>query len=502
MVSPTENAGREAVRPAAQDGQPALEPGAPVAAPPAVRTLGSCDRRGDVARFTIAHLNDLQARYSDRLGDRSRYGFLAGYLQKLKEEVPSTLVLDAGDDYEKGSIAELRSMGETTRRILQAMPIDVRTIGNHDFAYGESEVLRDVTESAQPVLAANVHKVGANDPSPFLPFVRFDVGCVKVGIVGLVATNYGSTDYPTREPFDGVFVHDPHYADILRRQVTEHRDEVDVMIALDHLGSYPDSVLASWVDGVDVFVGGHSEELVSQPRLVRRRDGSRAWIVQAGHWGRTLGRMDLVYDFREQALSVEHYAIVKVDDALPYDEQVGELVQELENEAAPGAHEPLALVSGPVAQGKAMADLVWRAVQNRWGADAMILGSNVFWSGLPAGPVTLQRLYDAVLVQREPTGTSGFSSLYVAQVKGSELLALRSHLIVGPVYAFRGPVVIDPGRTYRLVIEKRALENPSMAFYLARGGTLEMPEARYGGELIDVLEAYARARTAEGRTLD
>src|SRR6185312_13350505 len=103
-------------------------------------------------------------------------------------------------------IDELRSMGETTRQMLQALPVDVRTIGNHDFAYGEAAVLRDVTLSAHPVLAANITSHGKN--SPFVPFVRLQVGCVSVGVVGLVTGNYGANDQPTREAFDGVFEHD------------------------------------------------------------------------------------------------------------------------------------------------------------------------------------------------------------------------------------------------------------------------------------------------------
>src|SRR5262249_11646627 len=117
---------------------------------------GTCDE-SPVAHFTIAHFNDLQAHYGDLVPGRSRYGFIAGYLRAVKDEEPSTLVRDAGDDYEKGSIADLRSMGEATRRMIQALPIDVRTIGNHDFAYGETAVLRDLSLSAHPVLAANVH---------------------------------------------------------------------------------------------------------------------------------------------------------------------------------------------------------------------------------------------------------------------------------------------------------------------------------------------------------
>jgi hypothetical protein len=122
----------------------------------------------------------------------------------------------------------------------------------------------------------------------------------------------------------------------------------------------------------------------------------------------------------------------------------------------------------------------------------------VFWDGLPAGPVTAQRLYDTVLVQREPSGTSGFSSLFVASVSGATLLELRSHLILGPMYAYYAPDVIDPGRTYRLAIEKRALENPGMALY---AGAPALPPSRYAGELIDLLEAYAKDRTRSGFAL-
>ena len=145
-----------------------------------------------------------------------------------------------------------------------------------------------------------------------------------------------------------------------------------------------------------------------------------------------------------------------------------------------------------------MADLVWRAVADRWGADAMILGKDLFWSNLQAGPVTLQRLFDTVLVQREPSGTSGFSSLYVAEMRGDEITKLHEAMIQGPKYAFYGPSSFDPSRTYRVVIEKRALEAPKVAF----AGAPQMPRARFGGELIDVLETYARSRTEKGLTLD
>ncbi len=473
------------------------EPGSAPDAP-GVRTLGQCDGAADVSRFVLAHVNDMQARYGDLIAGRSRYAYVAGYLRALKDDNPRTLVLDAGDDYEKGSIAELRSMGESTRRMIQALPIDARTIGNHDFAYGEDAVLRDVLSSAHPVLAANVRREGEEGEPTFASFVRIDVGCVRVGITGLVATNYGSNDLPSREPFDGVFHQDDRYAQVLAAVVKDHRAEVDVLIALDHTGFWQDVDLAGRVPGVDLFVGGHSEDLVTVPYGIQRKDGTRAWVVQAGHFARTIGRADLVYNHKDHTLSIERYGIVTVDESLPVAEDVEALAREVERDAAPDARNGIAVLAAPVPAGKPMGDLVWRAVQERWGADAMLLGRDVFWDGLPRGPVTLERLYDAVLVQRQPAGTSGFSSLSVVSLAGSDLLALRGRLVAGPLFAFYAPDTIDPGRIYRLVIEKRALENPGLAYY----GSATSMRGRYGGEIIDVLEAYARSRTAHGLTLD
>ena len=78
-------------------------PAAPnVARGDAPRAIGRCDASAGARRFTIAHVNDMQARYTERIAGASRYAYVAGYLEALKDEVPETLVMDAGDDYEKG----------------------------------------------------------------------------------------------------------------------------------------------------------------------------------------------------------------------------------------------------------------------------------------------------------------------------------------------------------------------------------------------------------------
>ena len=130
-----------------------------------------------------------------------------------------------------------RSNGEATRQMVQALPFDIRTIGNHDFGYGETTVLRDVRLSGTPVLAANLRHPGMSAAKqPFRPYARFDVGCVKVGVIGLVTQNYGADDQPNATPFDDVIIQERNYVATLEREAKAHRSEVDVLIALTHLG--------------------------------------------------------------------------------------------------------------------------------------------------------------------------------------------------------------------------------------------------------------------------
>src|ERR1019366_5904204 len=97
------------------------------------------------------------------------------------------------------------------------------------------------------------------------------------GVVGLVTQSYGANDQPSDEPFAGVFDQDDDYEKVLSREVAEHRGDVDVMIALTHLGIGVDMNLVARVPGVDLVIGGHSEDLLKHPGWVARPDGSHGY---------------------------------------------------------------------------------------------------------------------------------------------------------------------------------------------------------------------------------
>src|ERR1700689_3693405 len=61
-------------------------------------TIGACDekdRAAPFARFSIIHVNDMQARYSDRIAGKSRYAYVAGFIAAERRKNPNVVVLDA-----------------------------------------------------------------------------------------------------------------------------------------------------------------------------------------------------------------------------------------------------------------------------------------------------------------------------------------------------------------------------------------------------------------------
>lgn len=457
--------------------------------------IGTCDAPGGPIRFGLAHLDDLHARYADLIGGKSRYAYIAGQLRALKAAQP-TLVLDAGDDYERGALADLRSLGETTRQLVQALPIDARTFGESDFAYGEAAVLRDLRLSKHPVLAANVKQANAAR-SPFKSFVRFDVGCAKVGVIGLVTKNVGADEKPTDAPYDGVFFQDDRYSAVLEREAKAHRAEVDVLVALTHLGFYEDVALAhKGGRTVDLVVGGHSEEPLHEPHaIVHLPDKSKTYIVQGGRFGDAFGRMEVVV--KDHKVTVEKYKVVDIEASLPVADDVADLAHRLEAAVVPDAHAVIAHTADAVKPGHAFSEIVWRAVRDAWQADALVVGKDV-GTGLPKGELTLQRLHEAALGVRVPAGTNGLGSIWMQELTGDELAALARTFRGGTAYEWFGTSKPEPKKTYRVAFEKRAALQPKPLF----GNAAALVHAAFKGEVIDALEAYARGRQAKGQALD
>ena len=246
----------------------------------------------EAATLTILHTNDLHGHLTPWQGWEGPlrgqhvggFAILAGQIARVREEAGdrSVLLLDAGD-----TIGDTMLAGETQgRAVVEAMNASnyhAMVIGNHEPDFGADVLRTRMGEARFPVLGANVT---TSDGEAFArPYVIRTVNGIRVGILGLSYPNTPLTSARRNvEPlrFRAAAETAREYLPRIRR------DGAQIVIALTHLGLGADRQLAAEVSGIDVIVGGHSHNRMTDAMRVET-----TLIVQAGAHGSDLGRLDV-----------------------------------------------------------------------------------------------------------------------------------------------------------------------------------------------------------------
>lgn len=118
----------------------------------------ACTGVSTTQKVSFVHVGDTHARFD--LAEDS-YSRIRAFLKRVRLENPYTLFTNAGDDHEKGSVAEQYSRGSAVTEATFAMQYDVRTIGNHDFAWGVDHLLAYSRDPYGMVLSSNTRYDGA-----------------------------------------------------------------------------------------------------------------------------------------------------------------------------------------------------------------------------------------------------------------------------------------------------------------------------------------------------
>lgn len=240
----------------------------------------------DGTEITIVHTNDTHSRIDE--GKYAGMGFakIATKVEELRAQNPNLLLLDAGDTFHGQTIATLVE-GESIVTIMNAMQYDAMTAGNHDFNYGQERLLELAEMANFPVMGGNVKKDGE---SLLDEYIIKEVDGVKVGIFGLSTPE---TTYKTH-PLNviGLTFEDP--AIQAQKMVDMLEGQVDVIVALGHLGvdessTYTSEAVINSVDGIDVFIDGHSHTALEGGKMV-----GDTLLVQTGEYDKNLGIVNLM----------------------------------------------------------------------------------------------------------------------------------------------------------------------------------------------------------------
>ncbi len=296
----------------------------------------SASAAGNQAHLRLMETTDLHVHvfpydyYADKPVDTVGLARTASIIQEVRAESTNSLLLDNGDflqgnpmgDY----IAYERGMKEGDMHpvitAMNALGFDASTLGNHEFNYGVSFLMKSVSGAAFPVVSANVVKEMGATPTedttlvpPYAILEREltdgngDTHPIKIGLIGFVPPQIMNWD---RKHLEG----NVQARDIVataRAYVPQIKEQgADLIVALCHSGigaaAEEDgmenaAIPLAGVDGIDAILTGHSH-------LVFPSSNYDDWAgvdtaagtiggkpgVMGGFWGSHMGLVDLLLE--------------------------------------------------------------------------------------------------------------------------------------------------------------------------------------------------------------
>lgn len=190
---------------------------------------------------------------------------LSSYWQADRAANPNTLTLTAGDAY--GGSPPLSSLfnEEPAVKAMNLMGIDVDTLGNHNFDRSLEHLHQMIDLAEFPYVSANLKNLPA-DLREIKPFQIFNVGGIKVGVVGI--TNPEAPTLVAPGNFGQIQITDPVVA-ANKARVAAKKAGAQIVVAITHMGvtgkdasGNPTGELidfANSVGGFDVIFGDHTD---------------------------------------------------------------------------------------------------------------------------------------------------------------------------------------------------------------------------------------------------
>nr|WP_315464426.1 bifunctional UDP-sugar hydrolase/5'-nucleotidase UshA [uncultured Rhodoferax sp.] len=279
--------------------------------------------------ITILHTNDHHGRFwKNRDGE---YGMAARktVVDQIRKEVAEaggySLLLDGGDVNTGVPESDLQDAVPDFRG-MNLLGYDAMAVGNHEFDKPPVVLQMQRDLATFPMLSANIYRDGKR---MFGPYKLFNLGGVRVAVMGLTTEDTQKMVHP-----DNIRNVEFRNAQTeAAKVVPELRSKADVVIAATHMGHYANGMhgtqapgdveLARAVKGIDMVVGGHSQNPVcmkaenvrdtayvpGQACAPDRQNGT--WIVQAHEWGKYVGRADFTYKNGE--FKLVKYALIPIN---------------------------------------------------------------------------------------------------------------------------------------------------------------------------------------------
>ena len=249
-------------------------------------TCGSINAAESIRIITTndihTYLKPLYYRYLDEIkpwGQQSREGdyvqksaiegkvggmaHVATVIKRLKAETPGkNLVLDAGDTWHGAGISVFdRGVGMV--KAMNAIGYDAMAPGNWEFMYSKDHLLDLIDMAKFPLIAFNLTDTEWDEPVLDSYVIR-QVGKLKVALVGMTYPWTALTSAVAGSARDFKFGIKENLAIDLMQEIRETEDP-DLIVFVSHSGFGFDQKLAKQIDGIDLYLSGHTHDEIYDP---------------------------------------------------------------------------------------------------------------------------------------------------------------------------------------------------------------------------------------------
>ena len=265
----------------------------------------SCSKNKTV-KITVLHTNDVHS-HIDPFGpndvknpNKGGVSRRATLIQKLRNENPNTLLLDAGDIFQ-GTPYFNYFGGALEFKLMSLLNYDVATIGNHDFDNGIEGLYAQLPHAKFDFISANYDFQNTVMNTHVKPYKVFYKEGVKIGVFGLGVELKGLVNPDAFK--ETRYLNPVEIAQDMSR-ILKLEEKCDLIICLSHLGyrydekpqKISDIKLARATENINLIIGGHTHTFLNEPTKETNAAGKTVLINQVGCHGLYLGKIDFYFE--------------------------------------------------------------------------------------------------------------------------------------------------------------------------------------------------------------
>jgi 2',3'-cyclic-nucleotide 2'-phosphodiesterase (5'-nucleotidase family) len=239
--------------------------------------LSSCSQRiPDEVEIVIISINDVHGHFQ-------QLPALSALVNKTREAHKNVIVVDGGDRFTGNPYNDRYENPQfPITDLLNFIGFDVMVVGNTEFNHGTDLLNQRIKQTNAATITANVDPISSGLQN-ITPYHTMKMDDVRISFLGLtnIEEKTGKPATSARNVEKIVF-YDPIETAIKYRYLKE---KSDVFIALTHIGTRYDRILADSMPELDLIISSHCHTLLKEAEI---RNG--VLITQADRYGRQAGK--------------------------------------------------------------------------------------------------------------------------------------------------------------------------------------------------------------------